>query len=115
MKSPLGFLRKNPWKKETILTYYYSAFFRMQLLFLPPGKMRKGWGRENGESAEMESSEGYRQAARIARIVGKVCDKTPWKSKCLVRALTAQRLLYRQGLPSTLYLGCGLRQRKIQA
>ena len=59
MRSPLGFLKNNPWKKETLLTYYYSAFFRMQLLCLPPGKMRKSWGRENGESAGTESGEGY--------------------------------------------------------
>ena len=87
MKSPSGFLWKNHWKKETLLTYYYSAIFRMQLLLLPPGKLRKGWGRENEESAGTASREGYRQAARIAQIVGKVCDKTPWESKCLVRAL----------------------------
>ena len=81
MKSPSGFLWKNHWKKETLLTYYYSAIFRMQLLLLPPGKLRKGWGRENEESAGAASREGYRQAARIAQIVGKVCDKTPWESK----------------------------------
>ena len=115
MKSPYGFLRKNPWKKETLLTYYYSALFRIQLLVLPPGKMRKGWGRENGESAGTEAPEGYRQAVRISRIVRKVCDKTPWESKCLVRALAAQRLLYRQGLSSTLYLGCGMEEGKMVA
>mgnify|MGYP003171684860 CR=1 FL=1 len=100
MKSPSGFLWKNPWKKETLLTYYYSAIFRMQLLLLPPGKLRKGWGRENEESAQ---------------IVGKVCDKTPWESKCLVRALAAQRLLCRRGLSSTLYLGCGMEEGKMVA
>lgn len=115
MKSPYGFLRKNHWKRETLLTYYYSAVFRLQLLFLSPGKMRKGWGRENAESAGTEAPEGYRQAARIARIVGKVCDKTPWESKCLVRALTAQKLLYRRRLPSTLYLGCGMEEGKMVA
>lgn len=115
MKSPLGFLRKNPWKQETLLTYYYSAVFRMQLLLLPPGKMRKSWGRENGESAGMQTPEEYRQAAIISRIVGKVCDKTPWQSKCLVRALAAQRLLYRRGMSSTLYLGCGMEEGKMVA
>lgn len=81
----------------------------------PPGKLRKGWGRENEESAGTASREGYRQAARIARIVGKVCDKTPWESKCLVRALAAQRLLCRRGLSSTLYLGCGMEEGKMVA
>ena len=92
MKSPSGFLWKNPWKKETLLTYYYSAIFRMQLLLLPPGKLRKGWGRENEESAGTASREGYRQAARIAQIV-----------------------LCRRGLSSTLYLGCGMEEGKMVA
>ena len=105
MKSPSGFLWKNPWKKETLLTYYYSAIFRMQLLLLPPGKLRKGWGRENEESAGTASREGYRQAARIAQIVEKVCDKTPWESKCLGRALAAPRVLCPRGTASPLYQG----------
>ena len=50
-----------------------------------------------------------------AQIVGKVCDKTPWESKCLVRALAAQRLLCRRGLSSTLYLGCGMEEGKMVA
>lgn len=80
------------------------------------GETAEGLGqRENEESAGTASREGYRQAARIARIVGKVCDKTPWESKCLVRALAAQRLLYRQGLSSTLYLGCGMEEGKMVA
>ena len=53
--------------------------------------------------------------AGIAQIVGKVCDKTPWESKCLVRALAAQRLLCRRGLSSTLYLGCGMEEGKMVA
>lgn len=115
MKSPLGFIRKNPWKRETLLAYYYSAKFRLQLLFLPPGKMQKAWGRENTESAARETGETYREAVRISRIVNKVCDKTPWESKCLVRALAAQRLLYLRGLPSTLYMGCGMEEGKMIA
>ena len=114
-KSPMGFLRKNPWKKETLLAYYYSAKFRMQLLLRPAGRLKKAWGREGRESAQTESVERYRQAGRISRIVNKVCDKTPWESKCLVRALAAQRLLHLRGLPSTLYLGCGMEDGKMVA
>ena len=114
-KSLRGFFQKNPWKKETLLAYYYSAKFRMEIWLLPAGRMKKTWGREDRESAETESVESYRQATRISRIVNKVCDKTPWESKCLVRALTAQRLLYRRGLPSTLYLGCGMEDGKMVA
>ena len=108
MKSPSGFLFKNHWKTETMLAYYYAARFRLQLKLLHTGKLRKNWGRENAESAPEEPVESYRQAARISRIVNKVCDKTPWESKCLVRALTARRLLEKRGISSTLYLGCGM-------
>jgi hypothetical protein len=31
--------------------------------------------------------------------------RLPWHSRCLVRAVTAKRMLQRRGLPSTLYLG----------
>ena len=76
------------------------------------GETAEGLGQRKRRTA---SREGYRQAARIARIVGKVCDKTPWESKCLVRALAAQRLLCRRGLSSTLYLGCGMEEGKMVA
>lgn len=52
---------------------------------------------------------------RVSPDRGKVCDKTPWESKCLVRALAAQRLLCRRGLSSTLYLGCGMEEGKMVA
>ena len=115
MRSPMGFIRSNPWKRETLLAYYYAAKFRLQLLILPPAKMKRAWGRENQESARTQSTEVYRQAARISRIVNKVCDKTPWESKCLVRALAAQRLLYLRGVPTTLYMGCGREEGRMVA
>ena len=71
--------------------------------------------RKNRAGNLWEEALRMRQAARIAQIVGKVCDKTPWESKCLVRALAAQRLLCRRGLSSTLYLGCGMEEGKMVA
>jgi len=59
MKSPSGFLWKNPWKKETLLTYYYSAIFRMQLLLLPPGQ-RKRRIRRNGIPGRIPAGGAYR-------------------------------------------------------
>lgn len=115
MISLLGFLTKNPWKKETILTYYYSAKFRMQLLLCPTERLHRNWGTRDLESAWAEPVETYRQAAAVSRIVNRVCDRTPWQSKCLVRALAAQRLLYRRGIPTTLYMGCGVEEGKMVA
>ena len=39
-----------------------------------------------------------------------MCSRTAWESKCLVRALTAQRLLKKKGIPSTMYLGCKMEE-----
>ena len=66
MKSPSGFLWKNHWKKETLLTYYYSAIFRMQLLLLPPGETAEGLGqrkrriRRNGIPGRIPAGGAYR-------------------------------------------------------
>lgn len=79
------------------------------------GETAEGLGQRKRRIRRNGIREGYRQAARIAQIVGKVCDKTPWESKCLVRALAAQRLLCRRGLSSTLYLGCGMEEGKMVA
>ena len=115
MKSPWGFLRKNHWKKETLLAYYYAAKFEIQLKLVPAGRLCRRWGREDAESPWEESFETYRRAAWISRIVNKVCDKTPWESKCLVRALTARSLLHKRRIASTLYLGCGMEDGKMVA
>ncbi|MCA5963741.1 lasso peptide biosynthesis B2 protein [Blautia sp. RD014234] len=45
---------------------------------------------------------------KVSYAVDQVCQKTKWESKCLVRALTAQKLLRRKKIATTLYLGCGL-------
>lgn len=55
----------------------------------------------------MENAD-YKYVLKVAYAVNRVCNRTRWESKCLVRALTAQRLLRKKKIPSTLYLGCGL-------
>lgn len=42
---------------------------------------------------------------RIAYAVDWVCSRVPWESMCMVRALTAAKMLGRRGYPFTLYMG----------
>ena len=62
MKSPSGFLWKNHWKKETLLTYYYSAIFRMPAA----GETAEGLGqrkrriRRNGIPGRIPAGGAYR-------------------------------------------------------
>lgn len=107
MSSPIRFFRYNKQKKLTLMTYLYSAFYRMTILFLPAKIQQRFWGNSGEESKDTESVENYRYARQVARQVNRIADKTLWESKCLVRALTARRLLLKKGISCTLYLGVG--------
>jgi len=102
------FIRYNNMKILTIQAFLYSAVFRFQLLYTKADKLPHKWGQEGKESSTEATIEEYRYAKRVAYAVNHVCNKTRWESKCLVRALTAQKLLRKKGISSTLYLGCGL-------
>ncbi len=109
------FITDNKFKKMTLLSYIYSAFFRMQIKFIKPAKLKKNWGAEGEESPEDESKENYLFAAHVSQTVSRICSKTSWESKCLVRALTAQRMLVKKGIRSTMYLGVREKEGKMQA
>lgn len=47
----------------------------------------------------------YRRAAKVGWAVNKMSLFTPWESKCLVQAITAQVVLRIIKVPYTLYLG----------
>lgn len=111
----VNFLKYNHHKRLTVQAYVYSGFFRLSLLLVKPARLRKYWGTEGKESPAEADAESCRYAKRVAYAVGHVCGKTAWESKCLVRALTAQRLLKRKGIPSTLYLGCGMEDGRMVA
>lgn len=102
------FVRYNEHKPETLQAWIYSAFFRIQILYRKSDKLKDNWGVRGEESPEDAEPEEYRYAKKVSYAVNQVCSKTKWESKCLVRALTAQRLLKKKGIASTMYLGCGL-------
>jgi hypothetical protein len=70
-------------------------------------KLEKKMGVQGGDSKYDESPENIRLARFIAFRVNQISAKTPWQSKCLVRALTIQKLLRDRKISSTLYLGVG--------
>lgn len=47
----------------------------------------------------------YRKAAKVGWAVNRMSQFTPWESKCLVQAITAQIVLRLLKIPYTLYLG----------
>lgn len=111
----VNFLKQNPQKRLTVLAYVYSAIYRFEVFFIKPKYLRKHWGIEGQESPENEVGWKYTYAVNVSKVVDRICSKTAWESKCLVRALTAQKLLKKKGIQSTMYLGCSMEDGKMTA
>lgn len=101
----MDFIRLNKDKGLTLQVWLWAAIYRLLLLLVPVKYLKKYFGSKGEESPKDESVESYQLARKIACHVNRVSDHTPWESKCLVRALTAQRLLAKRKISSTLYLG----------
>jgi hypothetical protein len=100
------FIRYNEHKALTLKAWVLSAYYRHQMLGKNTKILRKKWGIEGEESPADATLDEYRFAKKVSYAVNQVCNKTKWESKCLVRALTAQKLLAEKKIESTLYLGC---------
>lgn len=106
IKRIINFIRHNKQKRLTLSAYFYSAYYRFCILNLKKEKLENKMGIK-GETRFDETQEVIKIAMNIACRVNHISLKTPWQSKCLVRALTIQRLLKRNNISSTLYLGVG--------
>ncbi len=103
----INFLTKNKYKKWTVLAYIYSLEFSYKIRHCKDfNKYKAEWGKRGEESAHDEIMDNYYIARGISYCVNRICTKTKWESKCLVRALTAQRMLKEKNIRSTLHLGC---------
>ena len=101
----IKFSRDNKCFFLMIRTVFYSAFFRAGIFLFKPKRLKKHWGIEKEESAQVEPEDEIEYVCKISRLVLCVCNNTKWESKCLVRALTARKLLCKKKLHSTMYMG----------
>ena len=101
----INYIRYNRDKWLTIEIWFWAALFRCLILFVPTKYIRNYYGNLGEESPSAESMEHYMKARKIAFHVNRIAEHTPWESKCLVRALAAQRLFTKNKISSTLYLG----------
>lgn len=106
----VDFIRYNGEKGMTIKAYIYAAYFRWFILRYQkknPQKFRSVLGQENEESSTEVKPEELKIVRLVSRHVSRVAGNTPWESKCLVQAMTAQKLLNERKIETTLYLGVG--------
>lgn len=115
MKRIYRFLRYNHEKRLTLYIYFLTAFYRFVILTQAPKRYEKYIGKKGQESPEVAPVEDVRRAYRVGRQVCRIANHTPWESKCLVRALTARKILAQKGIPTTLYLGVGKEEGKMVA
>lgn len=115
IKKLFRFIKYNRHKVMSVRALLLSGIYRIEILAIKPNRLRKNWGVEGQESEKAETVEHYRYAVKVAYAVDRICDRTKWESKCLVRALTAQYLLAKKGIHTTMYLGCGMDDNKMVA
>jgi hypothetical protein len=102
------FIRYNGEKKMTVLVYVYVALYRLCVLMVPMKHIEKMMGIRGEETPESETVENYKTAKLVGFHVNRVTQHLPLKRKCWVRALTARKLLLKNGINSTLYMGVGV-------
>jgi hypothetical protein len=107
IKSIKNYLKYNNSKFMTVQIYFWTAVYRLCIIFVPMPKLEKKLGERGEESPGEESIDNLRIAKRVGLNVVRVASHTPWESKCLVRAMTARKLLMKKHISSTLYLGVG--------
>lgn len=115
MLKVVDFLRLNKEKKMTVAVWFWSCYYRMAVKLIPAKRLRRYYGLEGVESTYEETKEHYDYTWKLGFHLERVGEHTPWETKCLVRALTAQRLMTRRHITSTLYLGVGLKENKMIA
>lgn len=94
-------------KKMFFEAYILSGIYRFTILVIPFKKLRKYIGIYKKESSREIPTEQYRVAKKVLSAVNMATTRTPWESKCLVRALTTQKMLKKRKIYTTLYLGVG--------
>lgn len=103
----IGKFFKLSWVEQMLLfdVFFLSGIFRFAILFLPFNKLAAFAGKCKEESSEQVSDIDELTINKIRWAVSVVSRFTPWKSKCFVQALTAQTMLKKEKIGSTLYLG----------
>lgn len=88
-----------------IQAFFYCGVYRLFILKVPFNKLKDKIGTSNAETPETIELKCYSEAKLVSGAVKTAAKYTPWESKCLVQALTAQKLMRKKGIPITMYLG----------
>lgn len=106
VKKIKAFLKLTLKEQERIIeALYYLGKYRVMIAFVPFKDIERKMGRNNYESSNEADINDYRYAKYVKSAISIAAKYCPWQCKCLVRALTAQKMMENRGVPITLYLG----------
>lgn len=88
-----------------IVTFFLTGLVRFSILVIPFRYLSVILGEKSGNTSEEVEHDKLVKASKVGRVVETVSRHTPWESKCLVKAITAQLFLKILRIPNTLYLG----------
>lgn len=102
-------------KKMIISCIFITAISRYSILNVEFKHLKDKLGKTGEETPYSEELKNYNIAKKVSWIVITVSRYTPWESKCLVQAMTAQKLLRKYNIKSTLYLGVRKSENELKA
>lgn len=107
LKRNLRFFYILNWKFRLLMftSFILTGVIRLAILVFPFKFLASIMGEKMTSSPDMLPAVMLTRAEKIGWIVNKVSNHTPWKSECLVRALTTQMQLRILKIPNTLFLG----------
>lgn len=88
-------------------TFLLMGVVRLAIMIVPFRRLSPFLGIPEGDTPDKVDGRSLSRASKVGWSVEMMSRYTPWESKCLVRAVTAQLLLRGIRIPSTLYLGIG--------
>ncbi|RLQ96289.1 lasso peptide biosynthesis B2 protein [Falsibacillus albus] len=100
------------WNTESIIkllwveAYFYLAFARV-LKLLPFSKISPSLGTYMEETSHSPNDTDRKILSKVSNAVEMMSKYTFWESQCLVKAISAMKMLKRRNIESTLYLGMG--------
>jgi hypothetical protein len=84
--------------------YLYLGWARI-LISLPFAKVAPALGIPMQETPDAQLDQNRIVLKNISHAIDIMSQRTPWESKCLVKAIAGLKMLARRGIDSTLYLG----------
>lgn len=92
-------------KRIALEALLYLIWIKYELYKYPFSSLVKKYALYPSETTESKSVDELKTIKTIGWAVSRLSERLPWKSLCLVQAMSVQRMLARRQISSVIYLG----------